>query len=370
MNVLIRVDASVDIGTGHLMRCLTLANALRARGSHVEFVCREHEGHLCERVAAERFSVCRLPAPPRAPSGIALDDYAAWLGVSQEVDAEQTRACRPDDAPRADWLVVDHYGLDTAWETRVGGLAKHLLVIDDMANRRHICDLLLDQNLNRSPEQRYRPLVPAGCRLLLGPRYALLREEFSIAAQQLGSRSGNVARVLVFFGGTDPSGETMKTCRALGAVVPDAVSVDVVVGAANPDRQEIERFCNADPRFRYHLQISNMAELIRDADLAIGAGGTTTWERTFLGLPAVTIAVAENQVSGTEALAAEGAIVYLGTADAVTEKRIAVSVRDMLSRPETLRVMGQRCLDVHGSERTPGVERVIRAMEELSRADA
>lgn len=367
-NVGIRVDASVAIGTGHLMRCLTLANALRARGSTVTFVCREHEGNLCEHVEASGFAVCRLPVSETRSSEFARDDYAAWLGVPQATDAVQTLSCLHQDGASTDWLVVDHYGLDAAWENRVRSVALNTLVIDDIANRPHACELLLDQNLNFSPDERYGSLVPEQCRLLLGPEYALLRDEFTVAASELRKRSGHIGRILVFFGGTDQSGETLKSCRAIAAVIPNDVTVDVVAGAANPCREDIVRFCRTDARFFYHHQVSNMAELIRDADLGMGAGGTTAWERTFLGLPTMTIAVAENQVSGSEALAAQGAIRYLGTRDTVTEQTIIETLQSLLTHPEMLLAMGQRCVEIHGSDRAPGVDRVIRAMKEVSHA--
>jgi UDP-2,4-diacetamido-2,4,6-trideoxy-beta-L-altropyranose hydrolase len=365
---MIRVDASAAIGTGHVTRCLALANALRDRGSTVVFVCREHEGHLCDYVDASGFTVCRLAPPEWSASASGRDDYAAWLGVPQGLDADQTLACRHEHDSPADWLVVDHYGLDAVWENRVRNVALNTLVIDDIANRPHACQILLDQNLNRSPKERYRSLVPPDCHLLLGPQYALLREEFANVASELRARSGHVGRILIFFGGTDSSGETLKACRAVAAAIPDDVTVDVVAGAANPRREDIVCFCRTDVRFHYHCQITNMAELIRDADLAIGAGGTTAWERTFLGLPTMTVAVAENQVDGSEALAAAGAIRYLGTSDAVTPAQIRATLRDLLGRPATLIAMGQRCLDIHGSDRRPGVHRVIAAMEEIGRA--
>jgi len=368
MNIGIRVDASVAIGTGHVMRCLTLASALRTRGSTVTFVCREQEGDLCDHVDASGFAVCRLPAPEQTASASGPDDYAAWLGVPQGVDADQTSACRyPDDIP-LDWLIVDHYGLDAVWENRVRNLALRILVIDDIANRPHVCELLLDQNLNRSPEQRYRSLVPEHCCLLLGPQYALLREEFIVAASQLRRRSGDINRILIFFGGTDPTGETLKACRAVATEMLDNATVDVIAGAANPRRDDIASFCRTDARFHYHYRVANMADLIHAADLAIGAGGTTTWERTFLALPAMTVAVADNQVAGSEALAKQGAIRYLGTPDTVTEEQIGATLRELLTHPEALLAMGQRCLDTYGSDRTPGVDRVIAAMEEVSHA--
>ena len=368
MNVVIRVDASVAIGTGHVMRCLTLADALRSRGSTVIFVCREHEGHLCDFIEANGFVTFRLPAPAQTQSTLPRDDYAAWLGIIQATDADQTLACCHRGDSRADWLVADHYALDAVWENRVRNLALSVLVIDDIANRHHACEILLDQNLTRLPEERYRSLVPEHCSVLLGPRYALLRKEFTDAASGIRRRSGNISRILIFFGGTDPIGETLKACRAVAAAIPDDVTVDVVAGAANPRREDIACFCRTDVRFHYHCQITNMAELMSDADLAIGAGGTTAWERTFLGLPTMTVAVAENQVDGSEALAAQGAIRYLGTRDTVTGTQIGVALRDLLTHPETLIAMERKCLDIYGSDRTPGVDRVIAAMEEESRA--
>jgi len=366
MNVVIRVDASAAIGTGHVMRCLTLANALRARGSTVTFICREHEGHLCNHVHASGFAICGLPAPEQTASASGRDDYAVWLGVPQNVDAGQTLACFHQDDTPADWLVVDHYGLDAVWENRVRNLALNTLVIDDIANRPHVCKMLLDQNLNWSPQERYQSLVPRDCRLLLGPQYALLREEFANMANGLRARSGHIGRILIFFGGTDPSGETLKACRAVAAQIPNNVIVDVIAGASNPRRDDIASLCRTDARFHYHYRVANMAELIHAADLAIGAGGTSTWERTFLALPTVTVAVAENQLDGSEALAAQGAIRYLGTRDTVTEEQIGATLRELLTHRETLLVMGQRCLDIYGSNRTPGVDRVIVAMEEVS----
>ena len=147
MNVVIRVDASVAIGTGHVMRCLTLADALRSRGSTVIFVCREHEGHLCDFIEANGFVTFRLPAPAQTQSTLPRDDYAAWLGIIQATDADQTLACCHRGDSRADWLVADHYALDAVWENRVRNLALSVLVIDDIANRHHACEILLDQNL-------------------------------------------------------------------------------------------------------------------------------------------------------------------------------------------------------------------------------
>ncbi len=364
MHVAIRVDASAAIGTGHVMRSLTLGRALRALGSSVCFVSREHAGSLCDYVESQGFLVARLVAPRVSRGGVASDDYAAWLGVPQELDADETLAAlAPDD--RVDWLVVDHYGLDAKWENRVRERARHIMVIDDLANRAHACEVLLDQNLNQRGEERYRPWVPDDCRLLLGPAYALLREEFAAAVRERASRTGRVERALIYFGGIDPTGETLKACRAVAAEAPKDIRVDVIAGATDPHRDEIEEFCAANSRFRYHHRVDNMAELMVRADLALGAGGTTSWERTFLGLPTITLALAENQEEASKALAARGAIRYLGLSRDVTEAQVREAVRDLLSHPLALAEMGRRAIEIYEGDRTPGTQRVIAAMDEV-----
>ena len=251
MRVAFRADASLAIGSGHVMRCRALAQALQERGAQVEF---------------------------KDESGINA----------------------------VDWLVVDQYSLDAAWESRMRQKAAKILVIDDLADRRHDCDVLLDQNWFPDAERRYAGRVPARCRMLLGPRYALLRPEFSRADKR--QRDGKVHRVLVSMGGMDPGNETSKAIRLLQG---RGVAVDVVVGAANPHREEIARRC-AQAGFEFHLQPSNMAELMAAADLAIGAGGTTTWERCCLGLPTLQLAIALNQEAPTRALAEAGLVTYAG----------------------------------------------------------
>ena len=142
--VAIRVDASVTIGSGHVMRCLTLARELRRRNASVTFVSRQHEGNLSEVVEAAGFAVCRLPKRDdvRSTGG---DEYAEWLGVPQRVDAEDTVAALRVDGTQ-DWVVVDHYGLDASWEDDVRGAATHVLAIDDIANRTHRCEILFESD--------------------------------------------------------------------------------------------------------------------------------------------------------------------------------------------------------------------------------
>ena len=345
--VAIRVDSSEQIGSGHLMRCLTLAERLRNDGAVVHFICRELSGNLNHLVREQGFSLHILPRHTDHP---ALTGYAAWLTVPQEVDAEETRTILRQIQP-VERLIVDSYALDAVWEQKLRPLVREIFVIDDLANRPHDCDVLLDQNYYREMRHRYDGLVPPACKLLLGPSHALLREEFYAAREKIGVRDGVLRRILVFYGGSDVTRETEKAIRALVELQLPSVAVDVVVGGSNPRRASIENLCAAYDFLHYHCQVSNMAELMAHADLCLGAGGTTTWERCFLGLPAIVTAVAENQIQICEDCAEAGYICYLGRWDEVRQEDIAAVVQKCMM-PQTLREMQRSCrLDVNDCDR-------------------
>ncbi|MBM3788656.1 MAG: UDP-2,4-diacetamido-2,4,6-trideoxy-beta-L-altropyranose hydrolase, partial [Acidobacteria bacterium] len=201
MRVLFRADGSGEIGSGHVMRCLTLAAALREQGAEVRFVARSHAGHLGGVIAQRGFPVVMLPW--RGDGRIDGDlTHASWVGASWEGDADETRAV-VDAAGGVDWLVVDHYGLDKRWERRMRPSAARLLVVDDLADRMHDCDLLLDQNLVAGMESRYDEKLPPNCGRLLGPGYALLDREFAGMHLAAIPRQGAIGRLFIFFGAAD-----------------------------------------------------------------------------------------------------------------------------------------------------------------------
>ncbi|MNX53252.1 UDP-2,4-diacetamido-2,4,6-trideoxy-beta-L-altropyranose hydrolase [compost metagenome] len=338
-----RADASQVIGSGHVARCLVIARLLRARGAEVTFLMRELVGHMADIVEAQGFAVHRLPAPA-AP--LVLDEadlaHAAWLGVPWEEDAAQVGAFVQGLPERPDWLVTDHYALDARWEETLRPHVGRLMVVDDLADRPHACDVLLDQNLHPGFEHRYAGLVPEGCRVLLGPRYALLRPEFAWSMREAPPRSGALSRLLVFYGGSDPSNETLKALRALRPIARPDWSVDVVVGAANPHHAAIAAFCADWPQARLHRQVDRMAELMAAADLALGAGGVTTWERAALGLPCVASAIAQNQFSILAGAAEAGMLVNLGPSEGVSAEAIAEAVARLAADPAALQAMAAR----------------------------
>ncbi len=322
------------------MRCLTLAEHLRKRGAEARFICRAHRGHLIELLRGRNFDVAVLPAPARVTDTADDEDYAAWLGVSAAEDAEQTAEALAVAKP--DWLVVDHYSLDAAWERSMRPHASRTLAIDDLANRAHDCDVLLNQKHSISGMKRYAGRVPDGCRLLLGPRYALLRPEFVRHRRFQAAGRHPVRRIFIFLGGTDPGDVTGLALEALSDARFAAIAVDVVVGANNPHRESLLAKVSTRANTRLHEPTEQVAELMADADIAVGAGGGTTWERLCLGVPSVVVSIAANQVPGCEALSRTGLIKYLGADKDLTVTAMRDALGSLLASPAVLAELAER----------------------------
>ncbi len=349
MNITFRTDASLQIGSGHVMRCLTLADELRQRGADTTFVCREHPGNLIGLIEEKGYPVIRLQQPKAEYVATTGDvAHAAWLGVSWQQDAAETITAVQDIRPQ--WLIVDHYAICHQWEEKLRPYIGKIMVIDDLADRPHDCNILLDQNLFQDMDTRYDRLVSANCKKLLGPGYALLRPEFLTARNNLRQRDGQVRRVLVFCGGVDPTNTTEKALQALARCEDQQFEIDVVVGAGNPHKERIKSFCTAYGGFHYHCQVSNMAELMVKADLAIGAGGATTWERCFLGLPSLVFILAENQRQSVQYLASLGVIISLGEAENVSVEIIYQALQLVVNNNNKCIEMSMQSLKIINSE--------------------
>ena len=307
MRILCRADASLAIGSGHIVRCATLAQALAEEGHEVEFICRRLPGDLHEWLAEQGFPVRRIDA-------------------SSDMHSD-ARLCRAAIAERRfDWLVVDHYELGAEWENAMAGIADGIAAIDDLG-RKHECDLLLDQNYPKSIEGGYEGRTPIWCERLLGPAFALVRPEFAkLRSASLCRPRTSVSRLLVFMSGSDPGDETSKALSGIAGLDRPHLAVDVVIGANNPHRAAVERACRAIAEVRLHVQTARMAELMAAADCMIGAGGNATWERCTLGLPALVAVLAENQAPATEALDAAGAHRLLGWHSALAPRDYARAV--------------------------------------------
>lgn len=332
MNIVIRTDASIDIGTGHVMRCLTLAKQLESHDTRITFVCREFEGNSIRYLQEQGISVVQLPP---------LRDSCDW-----KLDAKETGEAIKSMRDEVDLLIVDHYGIDIRWESEIRRYTKYIMVIDDLADRSHDCDLLLDQNYYLDMHDRYKGLVPNHCVQLLGPNFVLLRDEFLQFVSTHRKRTGEVKNILVFFGGTDPTGETIKTLNAIQQIDVPQIVFNVVIGATNPKRQEIELMCEFMPNTNFYCQVSNMAELMWKADFAIGAGGSTTWERCLLGLPSLTVIVAKNQIELTRTVANLGATIIIGDEFGSSKEILQEAIIHSLQNPKIVMSMTQKCKEI------------------------
>ncbi|MFN3647735.1 MAG: UDP-2,4-diacetamido-2,4,6-trideoxy-beta-L-altropyranose hydrolase [Gemmobacter sp.] len=357
MKIVLRADASADIGTGHIMRCLTLARALAAHGHDCRFLCRDLPGNLNARIA-EEFPVTVLPAP--APGAPLADGpaHAAWAGVPWAVDAAETR----NHAGDAQVLVVDHYAFDARWQIAARPFGCRLVAIDDLADRAHACDLLVDPNYGRFPRD-YDALMPEGAERLMGTTYALLRPEFAAArAAALARPQGPLRHVLIAMGGVDRDNATARVLQALAASArPPGLEATVVMGAAAPHLAAVSALAATLPfPCRVLSGLSDMTGPMLAADLAIGAAGGTAWERCTLALPTLMLVLADNQIDGTAALDRAGAGIALGRAeDPGMPARLAAALARLADPAERAGMAATAAAICDGR----GTERVVEAIE-------
>ncbi|WP_409283806.1 UDP-2,4-diacetamido-2,4,6-trideoxy-beta-L-altropyranose hydrolase [Pseudomonas protegens] len=348
MRVLIRADASPAIGSGHVARCLTLAQELRRQGASVAFACRRLSGHRLEALQAEGFQTFELPeryADEHPELGIETPlPWQADIAALQQALATE---------PAFDWVLVDHYGLDHQWQRAARQWAPRIAAIDDLANRRHAVDLLLDQNFSGSA-QAYAGLHDEHCRTLFGPHFALLRDEFRRPAIPVRPQP---RRVLVNFGGFDAAGQTHKAMLALADF--HQLQVDFVAGSGNPDWQAMQALAAERPHWRLHSYVKNFAALLAEADLCLGAGGGTSWERAVLGVPTLCITVAGNQELNARLLAEACAHLYLGPCEQVSVEQVRQAVSLLLDNPWLRHSLARRARELVDGL---GVQRVAAAL--------
>jgi len=337
-----RVDASVQIGSGHVHRCLALAQAFRSRGVESVFIHREHEGNLRALIESRGFRVYALPTPLPDYRGPADADYGSWLGVPESIDAEESSEVLR--AVGAQLVIVDHYGLGRGWEGFIRPHVEQVVVIEDLPDRPHSSDVIIDQVGTRT-HRANRLGPPHGPEMTLaGPHYALIDATFSWA-RRLATRRSDVGRILVFFGASDRQGLTEHALRVLSEPLFSRIHLDVVIGINASRGSNVERLAQSRGRTVLHESQRTLAPLMLRADLMIGAAGMTSWERCTLGLPSIAAIVAENQQRGAALLVAEGAArsMDLRTPDEAVpadfEQRLRNELRELLAEPTCLPAM-------------------------------
>lgn len=341
-NVLIRVDSSGLIGSGHAVRCLNLAERLRLRGCDVVFITRYNINNCNFLFWESNFELIVMEDTKLVEGYDAkvIDEPEKWLRVSQEQDAQET--LKAIGAKFFDWLIVDHYALDYIWHDLLRPITKKLMVIDDLANRMYNCDLLLDQNFFLNKIDRYSTLVPSDCDTLFGPAHLLLSTHYDRYTYKV--RKGSISKVLVFFGSIDNARQTELAVTAIIALNQADIVFDIIVGKGNIQASAIKRLCANVKNIRFHCQVDNMSEYIWNADFSLGAGGTTTWERAKLGLPSAVTIVADNQIEATSNAEKAGIVINLGHSSKVTSVTYLNVLRMMIESPTKLNKMSKNCL--------------------------
>ena len=340
-----RVDSSLTIGTGHVERCLTLANALRKQGAQCKFICRDHFGNITKKIQLEGHSLTLLPLKSNSPKTSGASGYASWLGANIIDDAVDTANYLKSTQPS--WLIVDHYAIDEHWECRIKNTPGiKIMVIDGQAIRKHSCDLLLDPTFSTEPLERWKGLVPQDCKMFVGLHHALLRPEFTEARSTMHRKAGGVRRIFIGFGGVDKPNTSATALDAIISLDKNDIHTDIVVGAANIHIKELQKKCREFKDVTLHIEATNIANLMSAADFAIGGGGGMLLERCYLGLPSITVSIAQNQTELCKAMDRLGASIHLGNADQVGPCEIKSVINTLMNDRSLLMKMRTKSKDL------------------------
>jgi len=340
--LLIRVDSSVDIGAGHIMRCLALAEAWHDFGGRVIFVVAKGAPEIETRLKSEGIEV-----------------FCLKTQAGGQDDASQTTRLALKKG--ACWIVVDGYHFGAEYQKNIKNSGLHLLFIDDYGHAGYYyADIILNHNAYAS-ESLYVNRSPS-TKLLLGNRYALLRRDF-LKWREYGRETLDVAhKVLVTMGGTDPHNVTLKVIRALQQIKVAKIEAVVVVGEFNQHYDEL-RTAAKDPRLsiRFESSTSNMSELMAWADVAVSAAGVTSLELAFMGIPNILLILADNQRLVAEYMNKVGAAINLGWHQDVSSDKIAEALTKLLADANMRREMAQRGRELVDGD---GAVRVLMHMDD------
>lgn len=361
MKAVFRVDSSDTIGVGHISRCKSLARKLRTKGWEILFVHRRQVGDSFYELSKE-FSV----APIRIPTNnnLLLSKKNRPIGKSEIIehelrDAEETKSGIKDF--NTDWLVVDHYLLGYQWEQLLRREVRNILTIEDLHDRDHFCDVLVNPKpINTHLEATIKCSVPKRCRVILGPKYALIDDVYSLKNEALSIKSSPIKHIFSFFGGVDAPDLTTRTIESISSDKLTNVHLDVVVGPNNPNIDRIRRYIKnrGNIALFQNLSANEMKSLIQKSDLAIGGAGVNAWERCCLGVPSLVVSLEKHQHEIAIELEKLGVVIYLGHHYGLTSHDIRIAVIDLINSPSRLSDISKKCsrlVDGLGAERIANI---------------
>ena len=334
--IFIRVDSSTKIGYGHFMRCMALADTLQ-KNFEINFITRSLEGSLISDIQKKGFGIFRF--------------YSNSEKINEKNDAQKTISLIKKHGGKKNILIIDNYQLSKKWETYVKPFVHKLIVIDDLSNRSHNCDLLIDQNLHTKVNGLYKGLIPSNCIKLIGPKFSMIRKEFRMMRKSVKPRTFPIKKILVSFGGSDIENQTPVALNSIKKM-NGKINVDVVVGKANKCKKTLKIFCNKNKHFTYYEQIDNIADLMLSSDLSIGSSGSTTWERCSLGLPAIVSISSNDQRDTANSLSKKKCVINLGDVKKVKESSYINAITNL--KKNDLRNMSKNSMslvDGNGTQR-------------------
>ena len=331
-NLFIRVDSSPEIGIGHMMRCLTLAQELKNNFDKIIFLTQKDSGNFIGTIMKNEFEVIFIPTTNNDPN-IIKNLITAY-------------------SENKNFLLIDHYDIGTNFESSLKNIFERIFVIDDLANRKHDCDLLIDQNYYRDLNQRYEKLIQNGTITLLGPKYAIIRPEFRKINKKTIKKNSQIKKILVSFGGSDPTNECKKVLDALCSIENSKFEIVVVAGIYNHKFEQLKKLYEKYSNIKIYRHVNDLSRLMLNSDLFIGAGGTTTWERFYMGLPSIVTIISDDQKESIEFLSDMGHVINLGLAKNVTSKTYVQTLQKLNSDLiYNMSLHNQKLVDGNGSNR-------------------
>ena len=333
---------------GHVMRCLSLAEILSKADFEIIFISKELDGKNYESIIEKGYKIHIIP------------ENKQNVNILQH-DALETQKIIKTYEKTFSWILVDHRNIDIEWEKILRNHVQKIIVIDDLADKKHDCDVLVDQNLYEKMNKRYENLVPKNCIKLLGPKYALLRSEFFNLRQKSIKIRTELRNILISFGSTDPYNETHKVLEAIKILNLENIHVDVVTTSVNPFKDDIKKLCSSMVNTNFHCDVDAIGLLMSTSDLAIGAGGSTTWERCCLGLPSLVTIISEDQLEFTRVMDKEGYIINLGLAENLTVNDYIEKIKNI--NIKNLQKISKLNLGIVDGQ---GCQRVLEQMEILN----
>tara|TARA_B110000438_G_scaffold280775_1_gene306335 strand:+ start:2096 stop:3130 length:1035 start_codon:yes stop_codon:yes gene_type:complete len=307
-NLFVRVDVTPKIGTGHFFRCLTLTKNLINIFDEIIFITNTNDKNIIELILEnEGYSI--IPYESIDKLHLTINNSINWNKQSAK-----------------NFLLIDNYDLDWNFESSVRNIFNKIFVIDDLANRKHDCDLLIDQNYYHDQDIRYKKLLPESAQILIGPKYAIIRNEFK-NVKKINFK--NIKNILVSFGGSDPTNECEKILKAFSSKNSLNFNIIVIAGIFNNNYLKLKKEFQNTPNVKIFDYVKNIGQLMSDSDLFIGAGGTTTWERFYLGLPSITTIISDNQTESIEFLSKMGHVINLGFGKDVTSEKYLQTLQNL-----------------------------------------